>query len=142
MPATKKTTKEKKAKRKARATKIDPLAKLRTICLALPTAVEALNHSHPCFSVNGKTFVMYLLDHHGDGRCAMWCKAPPGAQGELVDADPHHFFVPPYVGPRGWIGVHLDRGLDWSIVAELARESFRMTAPKRVLASLDALIER
>ena len=117
-------------------TPAEALARLRSICLAFPEAAEGLNHSNPCFEVRGRSFVMFLDNHHGDGRLAIWCKAPPGAQSMLVESDPSRFFVPPYVGPRGWIGLRLDVGIDWSAVAACAEESYRMTAPKRVLAKL------
>jgi hypothetical protein len=86
--------------------------------------------------VRGKTFAMFLDNHHGDGRVALWCKAPPGAQAEIVAADPRRFFVPPYVGPRGWIGARLDLDPDWGAVAACVEDSYRMTAPKRLLAEI------
>jgi hypothetical protein len=86
--------------------------------------------------VREKMFAMYVDDHHGDGRRALWCKAPLGSQEILVDADPERFFVPPYVGVKGWVGISLDDGVDWEEVAELARDAYRMTAPRRLLARL------
>jgi predicted DNA-binding protein (MmcQ/YjbR family) len=113
---------------------------LRAICLALPEATEQLfgGHTTPTFRVRDKIFAMFTNDHHGDGRVALWCKAPPGAQGVLVGSDPERFFAPPYVGPKGWIGVRLDRPVDWEEVEALVTDSYRMTAPKRLLAQLDA----
>jgi len=64
----------------------------------------------------------FHLNHHGDGRVAVWCKASPGAQEALVEADPERFFVPPYVGPSGWVGIRLDRKLSWDVVAGLLEE--------------------
>jgi hypothetical protein len=111
-----------------------PFAKVRSICLSLAGAEESMNHGRPCFVVRGKTFAMFLENHHGDGRLAIWCKAPPGEQAAMVDADPSRFFVPPYVGPRGWIGVRLDlAAVDWDDVAAIVRTSHQMTAPKRAL---------
>jgi hypothetical protein len=81
---------------------------------------------------------MYLDDHHGDGRLALWCAAPPGAQAELIEQDPDRFFRPPYVGHRGWIGVRLDRDLDWGEIAGIAEDAYRQVAPKTLLAQLDA----
>lgn len=104
------------------------LAKLRELCLALPDSSESINHGRPCFVVNKKTFAMFLDDHHRDGRVAIWCKAPPGAQMMIVEGDPIRYFVPPYVGPSGWIGARLDRGPDWGAVAALVAESHAMTA--------------
>ena len=114
------------------------LQRLRTICLTLPEAAEQVfgGHTHPTFRVRGKIFAMYMDDHHGDGRVALWCKAPPGAQGVLVGANPERFFAPPYVGPKGWIGVRLDGAVDWDEVAGLVADSYRMTAPRRLSAQL------
>ena len=116
----------------------DALARVRELCLALPEATERLSHGSPTFFVRDKkTFVMYLDDHHGDGRLALWCAAPPGAQEELIETDPERFFRPPYVGHRGWIGVRLDRDLDWDEVAGIVEEAFRQVAPKKLIAELD-----
>jgi hypothetical protein len=90
----------------------------------------------PAFAVRKKTFVMYMDDHHGDGRLALWCKAAPGAQEVLVGSDPERFFVPPYVGPQGWVGVRLDRPpTDWAIVQSLIEEGWALQAPKRLAAA-------
>ena len=114
------------------------LSRVREICLALPEATERLSHGSPTFFVRDKkTFVMYLDDHHGDGRLALWCAAPPGAQTELVAADPERFFHPPYVGHRGWLGVRLDRSPDWTEIAEIIQDAYRQVAPKSLIALLD-----
>lgn len=115
----------------------DGLERLRSICLALPEAVEAGGVVEHTFRVRKKIFAMYLDNHHGDGRVAMWCKAPPGAQDLLVQSRPDEFFVPPYVGQHGWIGVHLNRDPDWVEIADLVMDAYRMTAPKRLLAELE-----
>lgn len=70
-----------------------------------------------------------LTNDHGDGRFAVWCAAPEGVQGMLVEADPEKFFVPPYVGHRGWLGVRLDKGLDWNEIAEIAEDAYAEVAP-------------
>jgi hypothetical protein len=117
------------------------LERVRRICLALPGTTERVSHGHPTFFVRDrKTFVMYLDDHHGDGRLALWCAAPVGAQAELVGAEPERFFVPPYVGHRGWLGVRLDRDLDWDEVAEIVQDAYRQVAPRRLVAQLDAAV--
>src|SRR5262249_4263401 len=85
----------------------DHLARARRICLALPEVEEKEAWSAPTFRVKGKMFAMYLNNHHGDGRISLWLKAPPGVQEMLVAAEPEKFFIPPYQGPFGWIGVHL-----------------------------------
>ena len=110
------------------------LRKLRKICAALPEAVEKETWERPTFRVRDKIFAMHIDD---DGRPALWCKAPPGSQVILVGADPDRFFVPPYVGHRGWVGMHLDASVDWTEVAQLVTRSYRMTAPKRLLRSME-----
>ncbi len=113
------------------------LARVRRMCLALPEAHEKLAWGAPTFRVRDRQFAMYLDDHHGDGRLALWCKAPAGAQEALVGADPGRFFVPPYVGPRGWLGIRLDEGLDWGIVAGLVRDGYLEAAPKRLRSAIE-----
>jgi predicted DNA-binding protein (MmcQ/YjbR family) len=108
----------------------DTLARLRAICLALPEAVEKETWDNPTFRIRDKIFAMV---HASNGRPGVWCKAPPGAQAILVMAAPDRFFRPPYVGPKGWIGIWLDRAIDWAEVADLIERSYRMTAPKRLL---------
>ena len=118
----------------------DELARVRAICLRLPEVVERLSHGAPTFFVRGrKTFVMFLDDHHGDGRLALWCAAPPGAQADQVTEDPERFFVPPYVGGRGWLGVRLDRRPDWDEVAAICAEAYRTVAPKALAARLETI---
>jgi hypothetical protein len=111
------------------------LARLEKIALAFPEAQKLLNHGRPSFAVNKKTFVMFMDNHHSDGRIAIWCKAPPGDQADMVETDPNRFFIPPYVGPRGWIGARLDTKPNWKTIESIVRESWRLTAPKRLLRS-------
>jgi hypothetical protein len=114
------------------------LAQVRRRCLALPEATERLSHGSPTFFVQGKkTFVMFLDDHHGDGRLAVWCAAPPGVQANLVEEEPDRFFVPPYVGHRGWLGLRLDRDHDWQELGEVIVDAYRQVAPRNLLAQLD-----
>lgn len=117
-----------------------PLGRLRKICLALAEAHEVEAWGEPTFRVRNKLFAMYAAanNHHGGGRPAVWIKAPPGNQDLMVRTAPDRFFVPPYVGPSGWVGVWLDRGVDWDELTELLRDSYRMTAPRRLLSKLDA----
>lgn len=115
-----------------------PLSRLRRICLALPEVTERLSHGEPTWFVRGKkTFVMYA-DHHHDDRLAFWCAAAPGTQDLLVRSFPDRYFRPPYVGPRGWLGVCLDVPVDWDEIAELVRDAYRTVAPKSLAAQLDA----
>jgi predicted DNA-binding protein (MmcQ/YjbR family) len=108
--------------------------RLRAICLALPEAVEKEASGDPTFRVRNKIFAM---EKRGDGRISVWCKAPPGSQMVLVGADPDRFFVPPYVGHKGWIGMRLDDAPDWREVALVIRRSYRLIAPKRLAALVE-----
>jgi hypothetical protein len=111
------------------------LDRLRGICLGLPETSERPSHGAPSFFVRDKKcFVMLLDDHHGDGRFAIWCAAPPGNQELLVQADPERFFRPPYVGHRGWLGVMLHGKIDWDEVAGIVEDAFATVAPKKLLA--------
>lgn len=110
------------------------LQELRTICMALPEASEQGGVGNPTFKVRDKIFAMR---HPVAGRMSVWFKAPPGAQSALTHTSPETFFVPPYVGHHGWIGAWLTADLDWGMIADLIEDSYRMTAPKRLLAQLD-----
>jgi len=111
------------------------LERLRGICLGLPETSERPSHGAPSFFVREKKcFVMLVDDHHGDGRFAIWCAAPPGNQELLVQADPEQFFRPPYVGHRGWLGVMLHGKVDWDEIAGIVEDAFATVAPKKLLA--------
>ena len=111
----------------------DPLPRCRRLALQLPEAHEVQAWGEPTFRVKNKIFAMYAHanTHHGSGRNAVWCKAAPVNQRLMVDAAPERFFVPPYVGPSGWIGVWLDGDIDWAELQDLLRDAWRMTAPKK-----------
>ncbi|HEX8507874.1 MAG TPA: MmcQ/YjbR family DNA-binding protein [Propionibacteriaceae bacterium] len=110
------------------------LSAVRAECLVLPEVSERLSHGSPAFFVRRKTtFVMLLDNHHGDGRLALWCAAPPGVQEDLVETEPERFFRPPYVGHRGWLGVSLLDVEDQELHA-IVREAYRTVAPKALLA--------
>lgn len=111
----------------------ETLERLRSLCLALPEATEGGGVGSPTFRVRDKIFAM---QHPVDGRPSMWCKAQRGFQPVLVESDPERFFVPPYVGHHGWVGVWLDIDLDWNHIANLVEDSYLMTAPKRLHALL------
>ena len=117
----------------------DPLTALRKICLALPETTERLSHGEPTWFVRGKKVFVSYADHHHDDRLAFVCAAPPGAQQAIVASDPARFFVPPYVGGRGWLGVYLDldEPVDWDEVAGLVEDAYRMVAPKKLVDELD-----
>ena len=112
----------------------DPIERLRRICLRFPEATERSfgGHSAPSFRVREKLFVMTSEDG-----TFMTCKAPPGDQAMLVASDPDRYFVPAYVGSKGWVGIRLDPGLDWDEISEIAEESYRLIAPKKLSAELD-----
>lgn len=112
-----------------------PIARLRAICLALPEAAEKPAWGDPTFRVRDKIFAM---PKQGDGRISVWCKAPPGSQAILIGADPERFFAPPYVGPKGWIGIRIDSKPDWGELAVLVTRSYRLVAPRRLVALIEA----
>ena len=106
--------------------------RVREFCLSLPRAAEKLSHGTPCFLIEkGRHFASYLENHHGDGRIALWLAAPQGVQEMLIEEDSDIYFRPPYVGPSGWIGVRLDRGLDWETVEAMIVEAHGMMARKK-----------
>jgi hypothetical protein len=111
------------------------LSLIRELCLALPETSERPSHGAPTFFVRDRrAFVMVLTDHHGDGRFTIWCAAPEGMQPLLVGADPERFFVPPYVGHRGWLGFRLDRALDVDELAGLVEDAYAEVAPAALVA--------
>ncbi|MDX6409492.1 MAG: hypothetical protein QOE13_2563 [Gaiellaceae bacterium] len=110
------------------------LAKLREVCLALPETSERPSHGAPTFFIREKrSFLMVLTNHHGDGRFAIWCAAPEGMQKMLVAADGERFFVPPYVGHRGWLGLRLDRGIHWDELAGIIEDAYAEVAPVKLV---------
>jgi predicted DNA-binding protein (MmcQ/YjbR family) len=111
------------------------LDRLRTICLRYPEAEETGGVGNPSFKVRGKIFAMRHSLHEVD-RWSLWCKAPPGVQQLVVVNNPKRFFVPPYVGSKGWIGAYLDVEQDWDELADLIEESYRLTAPKKLESQL------
>ena len=118
----------------------DPLARLRAICGSLPEVTERPSHGTPTFFVRDKSAFVYawLEGHHDHTFPHLWCAAPPGAQEAMVAADPDRFFRPPYVGHRGWLGVRLDRRVDWDEVSELCEDAYRTVALAQLVARLDA----
>ncbi len=105
------------------------LARLSQICLGLPEATCRDSGDHAAFLVKKRTFAYFLNNHHGDGIVAVVCKVAPGDNAALVAAQPARFYMPAYVGPRGWVGLRLDLDeLDWEEVAELATDSYRRVA--------------
>jgi hypothetical protein len=115
----------------------DGLASVRRLCLALPEVTERTSHGEPCWFVRDRKMFAMFADQHHDDRVGCWLAAGQGEQQALVAADPELFYVPPYVGSRGWVGVRLDRpGLDPAVLAELITEAYRAVAPARLAAQL------
>ena len=114
----------------------DRLERLRAICLALPDATEKQTWGDPTWRVRGRIFAMQKGNYDG-GRPSVWLKARPGAQEVLVGSAPERFFVPGYVGQKGWVGMHLDgREVDWEELADLVEDSYCLIAPKLLVARL------
>ena len=118
-----------------------PLVRLRKLCLALPETHEVESHGEPTFRVKNKMFAMFAnaTNHHGAGRHGVWLKSTPAEQKQIVRAAPEQYFVPPYVGKSGWVGVWLDSQVDWEAVAEFVREAYKLAAPERLLRTLDEI---
>lgn len=113
--------------------------RLRRICNGFPEVSERRSHGAVTFFIRGKRTLAYLTDdHHGDGRLALVCPAPPGVQEETIESDPVRFFRPPYVGHRGWIGLRLDVEPDWDEVAAVMETAYRCAAPVTLVRRLDA----
>jgi hypothetical protein len=106
--------------------------RVRKLCLSLPETFEKLSHGEATFFARKRTFVMFSTNHHGDGNYSIVCNAAEGAQEILTKSDPDNFYVPPYVGPAGWIGVRLDRGIKWGAVAAIVEEAHRVTLAKQM----------
>ena len=115
----------------------DPLGRVREIIAAWPETDERISHGSPTWWGGKKTFATFHDNHHGDGRVAVWFKSSFEVQSDLVENNPDAFFVPPYVGPSGWVGIRLDREVDWAMVTALLEEGYRMVAPKRAIKLLD-----
>src|ERR1700683_3581397 len=115
------------------------LTRLTKICLALPEATRDCMGLHAGFRIRKKTFAYFLNDHHGDGIVSVACKALPGENTALAAAQPNRFYLPAYIGPKGWVALRLDIGkVDWEEVAELVAASYRQIAPKRLVGLLPA----
>lgn len=116
------------------------LTQLRRICTAFPDVTERPSHGAPTWFVRDKKAFVTLWQHghHHNDFPHLWAAAPVGAQEELVAAEPERFFRPPYVGGRGWIGLRLDRDVDWAEIAELCQDAYRTVAPARLAALLDS----
>jgi phosphoribosylglycinamide formyltransferase-1 len=118
----------------------DPrLTHLTNITTELPATTRQLKGDHAAFLVRKKPFAYFLNDHHGDGIVSIACKVLPGDNSRLVESQPKRFYLPAYIGPRGWVALRLDRGkIDWNEVAELMHGSYLLLAPKSLAKRLEA----
>jgi len=115
------------------------LERLTKLALAFPEAHCELCNSHAAFRVRKKTFAYFLNNHHGDGIVAVTCKVLPGENAALATTQPGRYYLPAYIGPRGWVALRLDLPkIDWSEVRELLLASYFLTAPKRLASAARA----
>lgn len=114
--------------------------RLVAICESLPQVnSEVAGDQHIAFRVNKKIFAYYLFDHHGDGRIAFCCKSNLSEQRRQVRDDPDNFFVPPYLGSKGWIAIRLDADeVDWEVMTDFARRAYQAVAPRKLAALVEA----
>ncbi len=125
------------AKGKAKGSpKRDISQAVRALMTRLPETEEVLSHGSPSFKVAGKTFATYTINHHGDGRVALNLDSPPGAQQLYTEMEPEYYFVPPYVGPKGWLGVELNTGISWPSVVARTREAYEKRASAKLIAEI------
>lgn len=111
------------------------LERVAKTCLAFPHAEVQRMGDHAKFLVRKKVFAYFLDNHHGDGITSICVKALPGDNARLIASDPNRFYLPAYVGPRGWVALRLDLGrIDWSEIRELVAGSYLLTAPKSLAA--------
>jgi phosphoribosylglycinamide formyltransferase-1 len=118
------------------------LTRFTKICLSLPEATREDKGQHAAFLVRKRIFAYYLNDHHGDGIVAVTCKVLPGDNTALAAANPERFYMPAYIGSRGWVALRLDIGeIDWDEVSELAIGSYQLVAPKRLAMLAHATVK-
>ena len=112
------------------------LRKLLAIAEKLPE-VEISGEQHRGFRIRRKNFAYYLNDHHGDGIVSLCCKATFEEQADLVEMDPEKYYVPAYVGAKGWVAIRLDQPrVDWPQVEALLVGAYRAQAPKKLAAQV------
>lgn len=117
---------------------VDKRGRVTAICRAFPSAEHQDQGDHTIYRVRGKVFAYFLDDHHGDGIVSVCVKSQRGENLDRARLEPERFYLPAYIGPRGWFGMRLDRGrVPWREVAEIIGQSYRLTAPKALLKQLD-----
>jgi hypothetical protein len=118
----------------------DPrLTKVSSLCSALPEVVRTIMEQHAAFTVRGKKFAYFLNDHHGDGIVSICARAFPGENTRLIAAHPRKYYLPAYVGPRGWVALRLDRSsVDWDEVRDIVTASYLQTAPKKLRLQVES----
>lgn len=115
---------------------------MSAICLKLPETTREITGDHATFHVRKKVFAYFLDNHHGDGIVGLVCKVLPGDNSALVASDPERFYMPAYVGPRGWVGLRLDVGeVDWEEAAELITHSYVMVAPRKLAEAVEMEVD-
>jgi hypothetical protein len=117
------------------------LKRLRSICMAFPEVSERLSHGEVTWFIRDKRVLASMDDHHhGADHFAVTCPAPPGVQQELIELEPDRFYRPAYVGPSGWIGVRLDRDVDWDEIERIIEDAYRLKAPTTLVKQLDSSV--
>jgi predicted DNA-binding protein (MmcQ/YjbR family) len=117
------------------------LDQLSSICRALPAVVRTAKGDHADFRVRNKVFVYFLNNHHGDGIVSVCCRSALGENIDRVRREPERFYLPAYIGPRGWFGLRLDRGvIHWDEVADIVRQSYCLAAPRTLVRELEQQI--
>ena len=114
------------------------LERVRNICTRLPETTERLSHGEPTFFVKNKVYVMFANNHHNDGHIAVWLPVPSGFQSTLIEAAHQTYFMPPYVGVRGWVGIELAQISDQDLAYHI-QVAWELTAPKRLLSKVRQL---
>ncbi len=108
--------------------------RVRRICMALPGTREKLSHGGESWFVGSRAFVMFMENHHGDGRIAVWLPVPRGMQEPLIESSPDVYFKPPYVGVRGWVGIQLG-AIEDDDLRFYIETAWELVAPKRLAAA-------
>jgi hypothetical protein len=107
---------------------VEVTERIRQLCLGWPEVTERLSHGEAAWFHRDRRSFATMSDHHHDDRVAVWLAAPPGARDEMIESEPDRYFVPPYVGHRGWIGVYLDVDVDWDQVEQLVGNAYHTVA--------------